>query len=333
MLINRLELRHLRTLRALRDAGTLIGAAELVCVTQSALSHQIKDLEDRVGCSLVLRKSRPVQFTAAGGRLLKLADEITPLVRNAAIDITRFTDGSAGRLYLSVECHSCFEWLLPALNAYREEWPGVELDISSGFSFQPLPALSRGDLDLVITSDPIDDLGLIYEPLFQYEALLATSRNHVFAKSKRDYVDASDLTTETLVTYPLERSRLDIFNGFLDPAGVEPKSTRHCELTTMLIQLVASGRGIACLPNWALEEYTRKNYVATKRLGIGGLWSTLYAAVREERSDTSYVHSFFDIARRTCFKHLSGILPVQRDENAASMFQRRGNTESHTDMA
>ena len=323
MLINRLELRHLRTLRAVRDAGTLIGAAERVCVTQSALSHQIKDLEDRVGCPLVLRKSRPVQFTAAGGRLLKLADEITPLIRNAAIDIARFTDGSAGRLYMSVECHSCFEWLLPTLNAYREEWPEVELDVSSGFSFQPLPALARGDLDLVITSDPVDDLGLVYEPLFQYEALLATSRNHVFAKRQRDYIEPTDLTTETLVTYPLERSRLDIFNGFLDPAEVEPKSTRHCELTTMLIQLVASGRGVACLPNWALEEYKRKNYITTKRLGIGGLWSTLFAAVRSERANSSYIHSFFDVARRTCFENLPGILPVKRDDEDVLTLQRQ----------
>lgn len=319
MLINRIEMRHLRTLRALRDAGTLIGAAERVCLTQSALSHQIKDLEDRIGCALVLRKCRPVQFTPAGARLLKLADDVMPLIRNAAIDIDRIADGNVGRLYMSVECHSCFEWLLPTLNAYREEWPEVDLDISSGFSFQPLPALARGDLDLVITSDPVQDLDLVYEPLFQYEALLAMSPDHALAKRRRSYVDAADLRKETLVTYPIERNRLDVFKAFLDPAGVEPQNTRHCELTTMLIQLVSSGRGVACLPNWALAEYMRKNYVVTKRLGKKGLWSTLYAAVRADRNDAAYVQAFYEVARKTCFNNLEGISPVPNDNKVIKL--------------
>lgn len=310
MLTNKIEMRHLRTLRALRDTGTLLDASERVCLTQSALSHQIKNLEDRIGSPILSRRNRPVQFTAVGNRLLELADEVMPLVRNAMIDVARLAKGNTGRLNLAVECHSCFDWLLPTISAYREEWADVDLDVSSGFHFQPLPALARGDLDLVITSDPIEDLGLIYEPLFRYEAKLGISTSHELTKSKRRYIEPGELESETIVTYPIERNRLDIFKNFLDPAGIEPEQTRHCELTTMIIHVVASGRGVTSLPNWALEEYLEKNYLATKSLGKTGLWSTLYAAMREDRAHLSYMQAFCDVARTTCFKTLSGIKPV-----------------------
>ena len=138
-----IELRHLRTLVALRDTGSLVEAAERVFLTQSALSHQLKDLELRLGCALFIRKTRPVRFTSAGQRLLRLADEVLPLLHSAEHDLARLAGGESGRIYMAIECHSCFEWLLPAINRYREAWSDVELDIASGFHFAPLPALAR----------------------------------------------------------------------------------------------------------------------------------------------------------------------------------------------
>ncbi|MGD8416891.1 MAG: LysR family transcriptional regulator [Pseudomonadales bacterium] len=301
-----IELRHLRTLVALRDTGSLVEAAERVFLTQSALSHQIKDLETRLGCMLFIRKTRPVRFTPAGKRLLKLADEVLPSVNATEGDLARLAGGESGRIFMAIECHSCFEWLLPAINEYRESWPDVELDIASGFHFAPLPALSRGDLDLVITADPVEDLGLSYLPLFSYEAQLALARDHELVE--KPWVEPEDLAGETLITYPVDRDRLDIFTSFLEPAGVEPAGVRNAELTTMMIQLVASGRGVACLPNWALHEYQEREYVIVKSLGEEGVWPTLHAAVRRDEADAPFIQGFIDVARRTCFANLVGIV-------------------------
>jgi LysR family transcriptional regulator for metE and metH len=300
------ELRHLRTLVALRDTGSLVEAADRVFLTQSALSHQLKDLETRLGCALFIRKTRPVRFTPAGRRLLKLADEVLPCVRSAEQDLDRLAGGESGRIFMAIECHSCFEWLLPAINEYREHWPDVELDISSGFHFAPLPALARGDLDLVITADPVPDLGLVYLPLFSYQAELAVARDHDLAA--RPWIEPEDLAGETLIVYPVDRNRLDIFNAFLEPAGVEPANVRTAELTTMMIQLVASGRGVACLPNWALHEYQERDYVVVKSLGEDGVWPTLYAAVRTDDAEAPFISGFVDVAKRTCFANLVGIV-------------------------
>lgn len=313
--MNQIELRHLRTLTALRDTGSLVEAAERVFLTQSALSHQIKDLEGRLGCSLFIRKTRPVRFTSAGKRLLKLADEALPLVHGAMADVARLAGGESGRLYMAIECHSCFEWLLPAINSYREEWPDVELDVSSGFHFQPLPALARGDLDLVITADPVRDLELTYLPLFGYEAMLALSMDHPLAA--KEWIEPNDIVDETLIAYPVDRSRMDVFTQFLEPAGVEPARVRTAELTTMMVQLVASGRGVTCLPNWALHEYIEKSYIVAKSLGEEGVWPNLYAAVRSDQANSSFLTGFVDLAKRTCFDTLVGIVPADEDVNAA----------------
>ncbi len=303
-----IELRHLKTLVALRDTGSLVEAADRLFLTQSALSHQLKDLEDRLECQLFVRKTKPPRFTSAGRRLLNLADEVMPMFKLAERDIARLAGGEAGRLHICIECHSCFQWLVPCMDKYRSNWPEVELDITGGFNFAPLPALVRGDLDLVITSDPIELPGVTYVPLFRYEAMLAVNPQHKLAQ--RTLIEPSDLKDEVLIMYPVERDRLDIFTRFLDPADVEPKEIRTAELTAMVVQLVASGRGVASLPNWSLTEYEPLNTVVAKSLGEHGLWATLYAAIREDQQDSPYMEDFLSTANDTCFATLQGIKRV-----------------------
>ena len=303
-----IELRHLKTLVALRDTGSLVEAAERLFLTQSALSHQLKDLEDRLGCSLFIRKTKPPRFTSAGRRLLNLADDVMPMFKLAERDIARLAGGEAGRLHICIECHSCFQWLVPCMDKYRGNWPEVELDITGGFNFAPLPALVRGDLDLVITSDPVDLPGVAYVPLFRYEAMLAVNPQHKLAQ--RSFIEPVDLEEEVLIMYPVERDRLDIFTRFLDPADIDPKEIRTAELTAMVVQLVASGRGVASLPNWSLTEYEPMQTVVAKSLGERGLWATLYAAIREDQRDSPFMEDFLRTANETCFDTLQGIKRV-----------------------
>jgi LysR family transcriptional regulator for metE and metH len=307
--MSNIEIRHLRTLVALRETGSLVEASERVFLTQSALSHQIKELEGRVGCPLFLRKTRPVRFTSAGNRLLELADQVLPRLHNAEIDLQRLAGGETGRIIMAIECHSCFEWLLPAIDTYRDQWSDVELDISSGFHFAPLPALARGDLDLVITADPVDEPGIHYFPLFSYEAQLAVSKTHSLVD--KAWAEPADLADQVVITYPVDQDRLDLFTGFLRPAGIEPERVRHAELTTMIVQLVASGRGVTCLPNWALFEYLQNEYVVVRSLGEEGIWPTLYAAVRQDQAESPFMTAFIEVAKQVCFANLRGIVTAE----------------------
>jgi LysR family transcriptional regulator for metE and metH len=300
-----IEIRHLKTLVALRDTGSLVEASERLYLTQSALSHQLKELESRLDTELFVRKSRPLRFTPAGQRLLELAEDVLQRVSDAERDIKKLVHGEAGRLYMAIECHSCFNWLMPTVESYRNQWPGVELDFSSGFMFEPLPALARGEVDLVITSDPQDIRGLVYEPLFSYEMQIALANRHPLCS--KDWLQPEDLADQTLITYPVERSRLDVFQYFLTPAGIEPAAVRTSELTLMMVQLAASGRGVCALPNWVLAEYAAQALIQVRSAGEKGIWPSLYAALREEQQSAPFVQDFLALARAHCLKNLQGV--------------------------
>lgn len=303
-----LDLRHLRTLVALRETGSVVEAAERLCLTQSALSHQLKELESRLESELFIRKSRPLRFSEAGKRLLLLADDVLAKVSDAERDVKKLLHGEAGRLFMAIECHSCFNWLMPTVEQFRNQWSAIELDFSGGFTFEPLPALAQGEVDLVITSDPLPIKGVEYVPLFSYEMHIGMSNQHPLAGKAS--VSPQDLVEQTLITYPVERSRLDIFKQFLNPAGVEPLAVRTSELTLMIVQLVASGRGLCALPNWVLAEYVEKQLISVRSAGEKGIWSTLYAAVRYEQLASGYVQDFLKLAKAHCLKNLQGVKQV-----------------------
>lgn len=301
-----LEIRHLETLNAIRATGSLQEAAETLHVTQSALSHQLRDLEVRLKLQLLNRRTRPARLTTAALRILALADEVLPKIRATERELQRLAAGRTGRLYLAIDCHSCFQWLMPTLDQFRADWPDVSLDLSAAFSFAPLPALLRGDLDMVITSDPQPLAGIYYTPLFRYELVLVMAAKHPLATYA--YIEPEQLADQTLITYPVEKQRLDIFTQFLDPADIEPAEIRKAELTPIIMQLVASLRGVASLPNWALAEYQQNPWLRTAKLGENGIWRTLYAAKRSEDSDADYMVAFLEQAQQTCFQHLKGIV-------------------------
>ena len=280
-------------------------AAKRLHLTQSALSHQIKAIESLYGNPLFVRKSRPPQFTELGRRLLDLADDIIPKIQATEKDIKRILTGVAGRLHIVIECHSCFDWLMPTMDHYRDAWPDIEMDLSLGFSFEPLPALLNGDIDLVITSDPDKNSAIEYYPLFQYQSVMVLSKHHKLMK--KPIIEPKDFLHETLITYPVERNRLDVFSRYLSPANIEPEEIRTSELTSMIIQLVANKRGIAVLPSWAITKYIADNTIVSRKLGKNGLWSTLYAAIRSEQKETPYIKAFLECARLTSAETLDDI--------------------------
>lgn len=302
-----IELRHLRTLIALAETGSVSLAAQKVFLTQSALSHQIRLLENHFDTLLFERKSMPLRFTPAGERLLKLAHELLPRVAHAERDLMQIIHGEAGELRVAVECHTCFDWLMPAMGVFRPQWPQVELDIVSGFQADPVGLLLSHRADLAIVSETTPLAGVAYQPLFAYEMMGICAPDHILAN--KNIWQAHDFTNETIITYPVPDEMLDLLKKVLHPKGIHPKR-RHSELTIAIIQLVASKRGIAALPYWTLMPYLEKNYVVARQIGDEPLCSELYAAMRCEDSDCAYMQDFCEIVRRESFANLIGLRPL-----------------------
>lgn len=274
-----LELRHLRTIRAIHEQGGLARAADILNITQSALSHQIKALEEQAGVELFARRVKPLRLSGAGMRLLRLAEQVLPLVAATEAEFRGVEMGRVGRLVIAMECHACFDWLLPVLDMFRRTWPEVDVDIRQRLAFAALPALAREEVDLVISSDPEDVPGVTFQPLFDYAPTLIVPAGHPLMQ--KGFAEPQDLARETLITYPMDRARLDVFSQFLTPAGIEPAATRQVELTAIAVMLVASGRGVAVMPDWVLRREAANPEVALLPLGQGGTMRRLYAAVRE----------------------------------------------------
>ncbi len=300
-----LELRHLRTLVALRDTGNLSRAAQLLNLTQSALSYQLKALEDQYGTTLFERKSQPVVFTAPGQRLLRVADAVLPQLAEAERDVRRLVDGAAGSLRIAVECHTCFDWLMPAMDALRERWPEIELDIVSGFQADPVALLHQDRAELAIVSDLDEaETGIVVHPLFEFEIVALLPKGHPLLA--RPHLEAADFAGHTLITYPVPDDMLDLVRRVLKPAGIEPPR-RTTELTVAMLQLVASGRGLAALPLWAVSGYLERGYIASQRIGPAGLTGRLYAATSERLADKPYVSDFVQVMRETSLVTLPGV--------------------------
>ncbi|MEM9581252.1 MAG: LysR family transcriptional regulator, partial [Pseudomonadota bacterium] len=146
-----IEFRHLRTIKAIHDSGGLAKAADKLHITQSALSHQIKGLEDQAGVELFVRRSKPMRLSAAGMRLLRVAEKVLPEIEALEAEFDGLRQGSAGRLHIAIECHACFEWLFPVLERFRQSWGDVDVDIRPGLAFDALPALQKEEVDLVVS--------------------------------------------------------------------------------------------------------------------------------------------------------------------------------------
>ena len=294
-----IEFRHLRTIKAIHDTGGLQRAADMLHITQSALSHQIKGLEDQAGVELFVRRSKPLKLSAAGQRMLRLAERILPEIDALEAEFEALEEGSAGRLHIALECHACYDWLFPVLEQFRRAWPQVDIDIRPGRAFDALAALRKQEVDVVISSDP-EEGEITFAPLFDYSPVLIAAASHPLAD--KAFVEAEDLASETLLTYPVERSRLDAYKMLLQPAGVEPAAIRQVELTPMILMLVASGRGVAVLPDWVMNGQHYKGDFAVRRLTEQGLTRRMYAASRDEDTGKPYMAHFIRLARTEAVK-------------------------------
>ena len=307
-----IELRHLKAIAMLADTGSVTHAASRLHLTQSALSHQLAALEDFLETPLFERQQRPLKLTAAGGKLLELARQVLPEVEAARQSIARMKAAPPSReLRIAVECHTCYDWLMPAMDAYREHHPEVELDLVPGFHAEPLTLLSGRQADVVIVSETKRHAGIGYHPLFAYEMVALTARGHLLAA--KPYLTARDFGLETLITYPVPDRMLDLVRRVLKPAGVNPPR-RTAELTAAILQLVASRRGIAALPRWAVQTYLERGYIAACPIGPRGLWGRLYAAVRVAEGET--LTDFTALLAEMAFSTLRGVKPIAESASA-----------------
>lgn len=285
---------HLDLIQAVEQQGSLTAAAAKLCLTQSALSHSVRKLEQQMGTAVWIREGRKLRLTQAGQMLLSLANRLLPQFEHAEDMVRRMARGQKGMLRIGMECHPCYQWLLKVVGPFLQQWPDVDVDVKQQFQFGGLAALFGHDIDLLVTPDPLYRKGLSFEPVFDYELRLVVPPGHRLAG--KQWAEPQDLAPETLITYPVETERLDIFSQFLLPAGCRPARHKTIETTDIMLQMVAAGRGVSALPGWLVEEYRERIPLDTVRLGEGGVHKQIWLGLREPDRNVDYLKAFVQLA-------------------------------------
>jgi LysR family transcriptional regulator, regulator for metE and metH len=292
-----LERVHLVIVREVARQGSLTAAAESLFLTQSALSHTVKKIEQQLGTPIWHREGRSLRPTQAGQYLLSLAERLLPQFELAEERMKQYAAGERGTLRIGMECAPCYQWLLKVVSPYLARFPDVDVDVKQRFQFGGIGALIGYDIDVLVTPDPLNRPGLRFEPVFDYEQVLVVAENHRLAGER--YVKPEQLVDETLIAYPVETDRLDIYNQFLRPAGIVPRRHKTIETTDIMLQMVASHRGVAALPKWLAEEYADRMPLATVKLGKSGIAKQIFLGTREDDAVVDYLNAFVEFARES----------------------------------
>ena len=292
----KLERVHLTIIREVELCGSLTAAARELHLTQSALSHTIRKLEEQLGVDIWHREGRSLRPTQAGEYLLAVANRLLPQLAHAEERLSQYAQGERGSLRIGMECHPCYHWLLKVVSPYLAAWPYVDVDVKQKFQFGGIGALFGYEIDMLVTPDPLLKPGLSFEPVFDYEQVLVVGPQHGLKNAA--WVRPAQLADETLITYPVAIDRLDVYTQFLMPAGISPKSHKTIETTDIMLQMVASGRGVAALPRWLVEEYATKLDVTPIRLGKRGIAKQIFLGIREADAHIDYLRAFVELARQ-----------------------------------
>lgn len=290
-----LEIRHLRAVDAIAREGTVTAAAERLHLTQSAVSHLLKDLEERLGVAL-FRRERGMIPTEEGQRLLESARRVLEEVERAEYDLERLREGYRGVIRLATECYTCYHWLPSILGAFIEAHPEIDLQIVPEATLDPLAAIRSEELDLAIVHrPPSDDPGIAVEHLFDDELVAAVVPAHPLAD--RRWLEPEDFVAQTLILHSDPENSI-VVESFLDPADARPARILELQLSEAVVETVKTGIGVTVMARWAIAPHVDAGSLVELRLSEGGLRRTWHAAMAIRRADWPPMRSLVELLQR-----------------------------------
>lgn len=293
-------LKHLKIIQALHENNTLTRAASVLYLSQSALSHQIRYLEEKLGITLWEREGRNLHLTRAGELLLQTAQQLLPILEQTEKTLKAYAQGRQGILRIGVECYPCYEWLTRVIGLFLQQMPDVEVEIVNKFQFSGYEGLLNRHIDILITPDIEIKADIHIETLAQYNLVLLVANEHPLAAKK--IIIPKDLANETLLTFPVPLERIDLLTKFLNPACVTPKHIKKTESIELMMQMTALKRGVCVLPEWLADEFIKKITIQKIQISTQGLSQKLFAILRKQDKKTYYIQHFINISKKTANK-------------------------------
>lgn len=285
-----MEIKYLRLVAAVVESGNLANSAERLFLTQSALSHQLKDLEDRVGFKVFHRQRHQWKLTREGQEVYALAKDVLDRIAVGLEKIQHIQQGTRGSIRLSTECYSFYQGLPAFIQRMGYLYPQVAIQLKVEATHHAAASLLADELDIALVTQCQNKEALVYHPWFEDELLAVMHQDHPLAA--QPHLAASDFAHQHLIihSYPLET--VSVYQLFLQPAGVIPQKTSALPLTEVALEMVDAGMGISCFPAWALRAFQLSPHLVTLPLGPQGTRRTHYVAHRKAEGDKEYLQAF-----------------------------------------
>ena len=269
-----LDARHFRLVLAVVEETSLTRASERLNVTQSALSHQLREIEERLRVQLFLRVKKRLVLTAAGEKIAASARRILAELHELEGEITGRGVDRRGIIRIATECYTCYDWLPPLLKRFQRQHPKVDVRIVATATSRPVSALLEGELDVAIVAGGFDERDVVVQKLFRDDVLLAVANDHPLAE--RVSIRPVDLIDENLILYSPISSSI-FYRQFLAGSKEQPRQISQIQLTEAIVSMVRAGLGVSPLARWALAAELKRGRLSAVPFagGVHREWSAI----------------------------------------------------------
>lgn len=299
-----MEIRHLKFIKEVAEKKSLSKAKHTLFLSQSALSHQLKEIETHFGTPIFHRVNRQLVLTEAGKVLLETSEKVLSDLDKMERTIKGFVSGETGVIRLATQCYTCYHWLPSILIDFKKEFPNVEIEIILDNSADIEDLVLEGKIDLAILSEVSDRGGLTYHELFRDEEYAMVHGNHEWVDKK--YIEAEDFADQNVIihSYPLES--VSLFTRLLMPNNVQPRRVTQIQVTDAVVELVAAGMGVKVVAKWVIEPYLKSHDLRLIPVTKQGMSRTWYAIHLLQDPTPQYLLNFVAHLR----KHIGGLWKI-----------------------
>jgi LysR family transcriptional regulator, regulator for metE and metH len=251
----KIALHHLKLIRCLDEEESLTRAAGVLHLSQPALSHQLKELEDSLGTKLFNRVGKKLLPTEAGRKVLASSHLILDELKKLQVEIENIKNGKSETIKISTGCYTCYHWLPSIIKQFQKGRDSVSIKIVAEATRKPYDFLAKGNIDIAIASVKPDNKNINIVRLFSDELVAVLYRSHPLA-NKKD-ISPSDFATETYISYDVDDADSSILTNFFRPSNAMPKSVMKIQLTEAIMEMVKANLGIAIMAKWAVLPYLK----------------------------------------------------------------------------
>ncbi len=285
-----MDLKHFRLIKAITEEGSIANSSGKLYLTQSAISHQLRELEEDLGFKIFFRSRNNWTLTDEGRALYDLSVEVLSKVDSGLDAIKKIKKGEKGIVRIATECYSFYMGLPSFIQKMNILYPEIEADIVIDGDHRPIEHLLQKKIDLALVTKAPEHPSLGAVSLQQDEVFCWVHHDHDLAD--KAHIDAEDFKGLNLIIHSYPLSSVSVYENFLRPSGVEPAKIIAIPFPAIALEMVQINMGVFCVPKWTLSSLHIPESICSRKIGAKGLKRTHYLVFRKEDRNKKYIKDF-----------------------------------------